>query len=227
MNDIYSIPLYDLKDNMIDDNHNVHNITIKRLIKSKLTLIKSKLNLIKSNKFNLNKFNLNSFKLNKFNLDLINTIIELNITYHGIKEIDIINYVIYTLSLLNNENKFLLFNEALNDIMFYDEDGNINLHCIEGRVARYLQCLDIHFMPFWYIKDQITNIIINIIKTFDISLIDISLIDIIYNLNKCNYLLKQNLQRFVYKYILYISNDINYLDLITKNELINIITTFI
>jgi hypothetical protein len=217
MNDIYSIPLYDLKDNMIDDNHNVHNITIKRLIKSELFKLKQ-------NSSNLIRTNLISSKL-------INTIIELNITYHGIKEIDIINYVINELTL---SNKLTLFNEALNDIIFYDEDGNINLHCIEGRVARYLQCLNINFIPFWYIKDQITNIIIKIIKTFDISLINISLVDIIYNLNNYNLnnynlnnLIKQNLQRFVYKYILYISNDIKYLDLITKNELINIINTFI
>jgi len=218
MNDIYSIPLYDLKDNMIDDNHNVHNITIRRLIKSELIkLIKLKQN---SSSSNLISSNLISSKL-------INTIIELDIKYHGIKEIDIINHVINKLII---SNKLTLFNEALNDIIFYDEDGNINLHCIEGRVARYLQCLNVNFMPFWYIKDQITNIIIKIIKTFDINLIDISLIDIIYNLNKCNYLLKQNLQRFVYKYILYMnikSNDIKYLDLITKNELINIINTFI
>lgn len=214
MNDIYSIPLYDLKDNMIDDNHNVHNITIRRLIKSELELIKL-------------KQNSSSSSSNLISSKLINTIIELDIKYHGIKEIDIINHVINKLII---SNKLTLFNEALNDIMFYDEDGNINLHCIEGRVARYLQCLNVNFMPFWYIKDQITNIIIKIIKTFDISLIDISLIDIIYNSNKCNYLLKQNLQRFVYKYILYMnikSNEINYLELITKNELINIINTFI
>jgi hypothetical protein len=207
MNDIYTIPLYDLKDNMIDDNHNVHNSTIKKLIKSKLNI--SKLN-------NLNY----SIKSNLIKSDLIDTIIKLDITYQGIKEIDIINYVLNEL-ILNSDN-LNEFKYALNDIMFYDEDGNINLHCIEGRVARYLQCLDINFMPFWYIKDQLTNIIIKIIKTFDTNTTDV----IINNLtNKKLYI---NLYSFIYTCILYQSNELkHYLELITKNELINIIKCFL
>ena len=107
------------------------------------------------NKFN--EFLSNSSKL------LMNIIFQMDLKYDPLdmSESEILLYIIHHINNLNNDKDISIkkLNNCLeNCFESYDETNSIS--CLEGRIIKLLECLNITYIPLWVYKERIVSTIL-------------------------------------------------------------------
>lgn len=156
----HTIPLEDLRNFQPDDQDNVHNRSIKtetcRIIED---LIKNRNNVEHKPKFSIESIlrNENDQSL----LKTYNQIKEMKCKYLSYKEIDIINIIWERLCFIDHHGQCIdIFKSALSDC----QEGNNSVCCIDGRIARFIQCLQhidpsikVNYVPLWLARKLIID----------------------------------------------------------------------
>lgn len=177
----YTIPQNELRDYQDTDKDNVHNRKIQEEISN--TIIK----LDKDKREDTNR-EISIYDVFKDDINIINIldqIKQLNCQYNDkLTEMDVILLVWDRLSKMikryrTDDEIITLFKNTLLDFKSLEPTDTLNLHCLSGRIARVIQCLQhvdielpIFLCPLWLIKDLIVN---KIIKYKDQSSISISM----------------------------------------------------
>lgn len=171
---IIRIPLEDRIDLAIEDNHNVHNKTIKRtaimaineLKKSdqKIYSVQSAIDEIK--KFILSKPNNVSEKILTDAHQSLSLINDMNTLYYtaNIEEKEIIRLIWERINHPINKDQSQQLKENFIKELADCKNGSSSVHCCEGRVIRVLQSLQncdkeniVDLRPMWAFKEEIEN----------------------------------------------------------------------